>query len=64
MTLNVTEKVNSHLKFLHRQNCFLTPPLRRPLCNALIQPLFSLWLHSLVSKSLKETKSMISSNAK
>ena len=40
MALNVIDKVNSHLKFLHRQNHFLTPPSRRLLCNALIQPLF------------------------
>ena len=40
MALNVIDKVNSCLKFLHRQNCFLTPPLCRLLCNALIQPLF------------------------
>ena len=40
MTLNVIDKVNSHLKFLHRQNRFLTPPLHRLLCNALTQPLF------------------------
>ena len=26
MTLNVIDKVNSRLKFLHRQNRFLTPP--------------------------------------
>ena len=35
MALNVIDKVNSRLKFLHRQNGFLTPPLRRLLCNAL-----------------------------
>ena len=40
MTLNVIDKLNSRLKFLHTQNCFLTPPLRRLLCNALIQALF------------------------
>ena len=40
MALNVIDKANSRLKFLHRQNRFLTPPLRRLLCNALIQPLF------------------------
>ena len=27
MALNVIDKINSRLKFLHRQNCFLTPPL-------------------------------------
>ena len=40
MALNVIDKINSHLKFLHIQNCFLTPHLRRLLCNTLIQPLF------------------------
>ena len=40
MTLNVTNKANSDLKFLHRQNRFLIPPLHRLLCNALIKPLF------------------------
>ena len=54
--LNVIDKVNSRLKFLHRQNHFLTPPLRRLLCNALIQPLFdyacTAWFSNL-SKRLK-----------
>ena len=40
MALNVIDKVNSHLKFLHRQTRFLTPTLCRLLCNALVQPLF------------------------
>ena len=40
MALNVIDKVNSRLKFLHRQNRFLTPPLSRLFCDALIQPLF------------------------
>ena len=25
MALNLIDKINSRLKFLHRQNCFLTP---------------------------------------
>ena len=40
MALNVIDKVNLCLKFLHRQNHFLTPPLRKLLRNPLIQPLF------------------------
>ena len=56
MALNVIDKVNSRLKFLHRQNRFLTPPLRRLLCNELIQPLFdyacTAWFLNL-SKRLK-----------
>ena len=56
MALNVIDKVNSCLKFLHRQNHFLTPPLCRLLCNALIQPLFdcacTAWFSNL-SKRLR-----------
>ena len=56
MALNVIDKVNLRLKFLHRQNRLLTPPLRRLLCNALIQPLFdyvcTAWFSNL-SKVLK-----------
>ena len=56
MVLNVIDKVNLCLKFLHRQNHVLTPPLHRRLCNALIQPLFdyvyTAWFSSL-SKRLK-----------
>ena len=40
MALNVIAKVNSRTKFIHRQNLVLTSPLRRLLCNALIQPFF------------------------
>ena len=40
MALNVIHKINNKLKFLYRKNDFLTPPLRRLLCNALIQPHF------------------------
>ena len=35
MALNVIDTINSRLKFLLRQSRFLTPPLRRLLCNAL-----------------------------
>ena len=52
--LNVIDKINSRLKFLHRQNCFITPS--RLLCNALIEPLFdyacTAWFSNL-SKKLK-----------
>ena len=40
MALNVINKVNSRLKFLYRQNEYLTNSLRRMLCNAIIQPFF------------------------
>ena len=54
MALNVIDKINSRLKFLHRQNRFLTPPLRRLLCNALMQPLFdyacTAWFPNLSKK--------------
>ena len=35
VALNVIDKVNSRLKFRHRQNRFLTPPFRRLFFNAL-----------------------------
>ena len=34
------KKLNGKLKFLYRKNRFLSPPLRRLLCNAIIQPHF------------------------
>ena len=56
MSLSVLNKVNSKLKFLYRKNRFLTPALRRLLCNALIQPHFdyacSAWYLNL-NKALK-----------
>ena len=54
MALKVINKINSRLKFLHRKNKFLTPALRRLLCNALIQPHFdyasSVWYPNLTQK--------------
>ena len=40
MCLKVIEKINTKLRFLYRKNKFLTPTLRRMLCNAIIQPHF------------------------
>ena len=54
MALKVISKINSRLKFPHRKNKFLTPALRRLLCNALIQPHFdyssSAWYPNLTQK--------------
>ena len=40
MATRVINKVNSRLRFLHRPNKFLDIPLRRLLCNTMIQPFF------------------------
>ena len=40
MALKVLNKVNSRLRFLYRKQAILNGPLRRLLCNALIQPHF------------------------
>ena len=40
MGLKVISKINCRLRFLYRKNRFLSQPLRRLLCNALIQPHF------------------------
>ena len=58
MALNVVCKINTRSKFLHRKNKFLSPQLRRLLCNALIQPHFdyacSVWYPKL--KKIFKTK--------
>ena len=50
------DKINSRLKFLYTKNRYLTPYLKRLLCNALIQPhfdyAFSAWYPNL-NKKLK-----------
>ena len=54
MFLKVINKINGRLKFLYRQNRYLTPYLKRPLCNALIQTHFdyacSAWYPNLDKK--------------
>ena len=56
MALKVINKINNRLRFLYRKNNFLSPPLRRLLCNSLIQPYFdyacSAW-YSNLNKRLK-----------
>ena len=57
MGLHVLKKLNSKLKFLYRKSNFLSPFLRRLLCNALIQPHFdyacTAWFPNL-NQSLKK----------
>ena len=57
MATHVINKVNSRLRFLYRQNKFLDIPLRRLLCNAMIQPFFdyacNAWYPNL-NKNLKK----------
>ena len=56
MALHVLNKLNTRLKFLCRKNELLSKPMRRLLCNALIQPHFdyacSAWYINL-NKSFK-----------
>ena len=40
MAIHVINKINSSLRFLYRQNRYLSFPLCRLLCNAMIQPFF------------------------
>ena len=40
MALKALNKINGKLKFLYRKNKFLTPTLRRMLCNVIIQSHF------------------------
>ena len=54
MTLSDINKINNKLKFLYRKSRFLTPTLRRFLCNVLIQSHFdcacSAWYTDLTKK--------------
>ena len=54
MALKVISKINCRLRFLYRKNRFLSQPLRRLLCKALIQPYFdyacSAWYLNLNNK--------------
>ena len=54
MALRVIAKINSRLKFFYRRNQFLDVPLRRLLCNALIQSYFNYactaWYPNLTKK--------------
>ena len=54
MTLKVINKINGNLKFLYWKNRFLSPELRRMLCNVLIQPHFDytcpVWYPNLTEK--------------
>ena len=54
MALSVINKINNKVKFLYQKNKFLTPTLRRLLCNALITPHFdyacSAWYPNLTKK--------------
>ncbi len=58
MALQVIAKINGRLKFLWRKHKFLSPSLRRLLCNALIQPHFdfavSAWFPNLNKKLLSK----------
>ena len=62
MALKVTNKINAKLKFRYRKNRFLSPNLRRMLCNALIQPDFDYacpaWYPNLTEKTKKKIQVM------
>ena len=62
MALKVINKINNKLKFLYRKNGFLSPELRRMLCNVLIQPHFDYacpaWYPNLTEKNKKKIQIM------
>ena len=58
--MNFWGKINAELQFLCRQNEFLTPKIRKLLCNSLIQQLFDYacisWYPLVSRKIIKKTK--------
>ena len=68
MALKVIDKINSRLKFRNRKNKFLTPVLRRLLCNSVIQPYFdhasSAWYPNLTQKMKNKIQIMQSKSVR
>ena len=62
MATKVTKTVSGRLRFLYRKQTFLTPYLRRLLCNALVQPHFDYaciaWYSNLGKKYTKKLQIM------
>ena len=62
MALKTIKKLNQKLKFSYRKNWFLTPELRRLLCNAITEPHFhcacSAWYPNLTQKLKKKLQVM------
>ena len=59
MALKVINKRNGKLKFLSRKNGFLSPELRRTLCNVLIQPRFDYACPAWYPNFTEKTKTKI-----
>ena len=59
MALSVRNKINNKLKLPNRKNRFLTPSLRRLLCNALMQPHFDYACSAWYPNSTKKLKNRI-----
>ena len=56
MAIKYLKKINAKLQFLYMQNEFLSPKLRRLLCNSLIQPHFGygcVFWYPLVSQKIR-----------
>ena len=58
MPLKAINKINGKLRFLYQKNRFISPEIRRMLCNALIQPHFDyacpVWYPNLTEKMKKK----------
>ena len=59
MAIHVINKINSRLRFLYRQNRYLSFPLRRLLCNAMIQPFFDYACNAWYPNINKKLKSRL-----
>ena len=66
MALKFVSKINRKLKFFYWKNKFVTPGLRRILCNALIQPYFdyacTAWYPNFTEKTKTKKKIQIMPN--
>ena len=59
MAIHVINKINSRLRFLYRQNRYLSFPLRRLLWNAMIQPFFDYACNAWYPNINKKLKTLL-----
>ena len=65
MAMKSFKKIDTKLQFLYRQNAFLSPTLRRLLCNSLIPPSFDyacISRYPLVIQKIRKKYRLIKTN--
>ena len=59
LAMNIISKFNNKQRFIYAENNFLIPTMRRPLCNALVQPHFDYACSDQYPKLIEKLKHRI-----